>query len=120
MLKLLIRKRKICRYILGKIHYLSAGEGRPAVFLHGGILSSYDFKKDVIEAASKEGYHANAFDRPGYGYSERPKEKITPFDQAEVVNEALKKIGVNERNGITNKRAKTYPFCRRIYSCSIA
>lgn len=88
-------KGKFVDTSFGRIHYLSAGEGQPAVFLHGGILSSYDFK-DVIEEASKEGYHAIAFDRPGYGYSERPKEKITPFDQAEAVNEALEKIGVKK------------------------
>lgn len=30
--------------------------------------------------AAQQGYHAIAFDRPGYGYSERPKKrKITPI-----------------------------------------
>lgn len=55
-----------------KLHYIRAGEGQPVVFLHGGMLSSIDFK-DVVKQAAKRGYDGIAFDRPGYGYSERPK-----------------------------------------------
>ncbi|WP_228409479.1 alpha/beta fold hydrolase [Radiobacillus deserti] len=79
-----------------KLHYISEGTGDPIVFLHGGILSSKDFK-DVVQLAGKQGYHAIAFDRPGYGYSDRPKHKeVNPMFQAELIHKALGKLGVDK------------------------
>ncbi|MBA2870905.1 pimeloyl-ACP methyl ester carboxylesterase [Anoxybacillus calidus] len=79
-----------------KLHYISEGTGQPVVFLHGGILSCTDFK-DVVQLAAKQGYHAIAFDRPGYGYSERPKDvEITPISQAAILHKALKELGVDK------------------------
>ncbi|WP_102028788.1 alpha/beta fold hydrolase [Salirhabdus sp. Marseille-P4669] len=79
-----------------KIHYISEGQGPPVVFLHGGILSSSDFK-EAVHLAAKQGYHAIAIDRPGYGYSERPKnKKVTPITQAKIIHEALQKLEVEE------------------------
>ncbi|PKR85406.1 alpha/beta fold hydrolase [Heyndrickxia camelliae] len=79
-----------------KLHYISEGTGQPVVFLHGGMLSSRDFT-DLVQLASKQGYHAIAFDRPGYGYSNRPnKVEITPISQASLIHKALKEIGVDQ------------------------
>lgn len=79
-----------------RLHYISEGAGKPIVFLHGGILSSRDFQ-DVLSLAAKQGYHAIAFDRPGYGYSDRPKhEKVTPILQAKLIHQALKELGINQ------------------------
>ncbi|MEH7126045.1 alpha/beta hydrolase [Bacillus sp. JJ1773] len=79
-----------------KLHYISEGTGQPVVFLHGGMLSSRDFT-DVVHLAAKQGYHAIAFDRPGYGYSKRPKnEEITPITQAKIIHKALKELGINQ------------------------
>lgn len=76
------------------LHYIEEGEGRPVVFLHGGILSSYDFT-DAVNIAARRGYRALAFDRPGYGYSERPRdEEATPLVQARLVRQALEALGV--------------------------
>lgn len=77
------------------LHYYSKGEGQPVVFLHGGILSGVDFE-NVIELASQQGYRAIAFDRPGYGYSERPKKKVTPQLQAQLIHEALRKLNADQ------------------------
>lgn len=79
-----------------RIHYLLEGQGQPVVFLHGGILSSTDFK-EVVALAAKQGYQAIAFDRPGYGYSERPNnKKVTPITQADMIHRALKQLGIDE------------------------
>ncbi|PWA12329.1 alpha/beta hydrolase [Pueribacillus theae] len=79
-----------------KLHYISEGSGQPIVLLHGGMLSSGDFI-DVIKLAAKQGYHAIAFDRPGYGYSERPKQiEMTPIFQAKLIHKALKKLRINK------------------------
>lgn len=79
-----------------KLHYLCKGDGKPVVFLHGGVLSSEDFS-DVIELAAEKGYKAIAFDRPGYGHSERPSnEKMTPIIQAKFIHKALTKLNIAE------------------------
>lgn len=78
-----------------RLHYICEGRGRPVVFLHGGILDCHDFR-DAIRLAAGRGYRAIAFDRPGYGLSERPKKKITPFDQARYLHHALQAMGVQK------------------------
>ncbi|WP_097073272.1 alpha/beta fold hydrolase [Ureibacillus xyleni] len=78
-----------------KLHYYTEGKGQPIVFLHGAMLSANDYK-DVLKLAAAHGYQAFAFDRPGYGYSERPKGKVTPISQAKLIRNALKKIGVED------------------------
>jgi len=42
-----------------RLHYLREGEGRPVVFLHGGILDSHDFQ-GALHLAAKQGYRAMA------------------------------------------------------------
>jgi pimeloyl-ACP methyl ester carboxylesterase len=79
-----------------KLHYLSNGEtGRAVVFLHGGILTGHDYEK-VLDLIAEKGYQGIAFDRPGYGFSERPKGRITPSDQARLIHDALTKLGVEK------------------------
>ncbi|MEF2969305.1 alpha/beta hydrolase [Paenibacillus sp. M1] len=79
-----------------KLHYISGGEGRPVVFLHGGVLNGNDFEQ-VIDMAAAGGFRGIAFDRPGYGYSERPKsEPVTPKLQARLLQKALKELGVEK------------------------
>ncbi|MBN2981646.1 MULTISPECIES: alpha/beta fold hydrolase [Cohnella] len=79
-----------------KLHYISKGEGKPVVFLHGGVLTGNDFR-ETIDLAASAGYRGIAFDRPGYGYSERPRdENVTPRTQARLLHEALKALGVEK------------------------
>ncbi|AGA59432.1 putative hydrolase or acyltransferase of alpha/beta superfamily [Thermobacillus composti KWC4] len=77
-----------------KLHYIRKGEGTPVVLLHGGVLRANDFDQ-VVERAAACGYEAIAFDRPGYGYSERPP-RATPADQARLIHGALKQMGVEK------------------------
>lgn len=79
-----------------KLHYISKGQGKPIVFLHGGVLNGNDFEQ-VSEMAAAGGYRAIAFDRPGYGYSERPaNEPVTPKVQARLLHQALQALGVEK------------------------
>ncbi|CAM3637206.1 alpha/beta fold hydrolase [Marinicrinis lubricantis] len=79
-----------------KLHYIRRGQGRPVVFLHGGVLDGNDFK-EVIDLAAGQGFLAIAFDRPGYGYSERPShERMTPLAQARLIHEALRQLGIEK------------------------
>lgn len=79
-----------------KLHYISKGEGRTVVFLHGGVLTGNDFKQ-VIDLAASSGFRGIAFDRPGYGYSDRPGNmQMTPKMQAKLIHEALRTLGVEK------------------------
>lgn len=78
-----------------RLHYKEKGEGVPVVFLHGGILSAKDYDQ-VMEKAPKA-FRMLSFDRPGYGYSERPKKEMaTPRIQARLLRGALQKLGVRK------------------------
>lgn len=78
-----------------KLHYYTKGEGKPIVFLHGAMLSGNDYK-DVLYLIASQGYQGIAFDRPGYGYSERAEGNVTPISQATLIRNALKEIGIDE------------------------
>ncbi|AWB43455.1 alpha/beta hydrolase [Paenibacillus sp. CAA11] len=79
-----------------KLHYISKGAGRPIVFLHGGVLDGHDFDH-VLERAASSGFRGIAFDRPGYGYSERPQnERVTPMTQARLLHQALSVLDIEK------------------------
>lgn len=78
------------------LHVIHKGQGTPVVFLHGGVLTANDFDA-VIDMAASRGYEAISFDRPGYGYSDRPaREQMTPADQARLIHGALQQMGVEK------------------------
>ena len=78
-----------------RLHYLDQGSGIPLVLLHGNGMMIQDFQSSgLIDLAAKR-YRVITFDRPGYGHSDRPRSTIwTPEAQADLINAALTKIGV--------------------------
>ncbi len=80
-----------------RLHYVEQGKGEPLVLLHGNGSMIQDFASSgLIETASKA-YRVIAFDRPGYGHSERPRNRIwTAKAQAELIQAALRKIGISK------------------------
>ncbi len=77
-----------------RLHYLSAGEGPPVVLLHGANTSLRDFEASILGLLAAH-HRVIAFDRPGYGYSERGREPwVDPSRQAELVRAALDRLGV--------------------------
>jgi len=77
-----------------RLHYVCQGAGQPVVLLHGGMLSACDYA-GVLELAAEAGFQAIAFDRPGYGYSERPRRDMsTPAVQARLLRDALSVLQV--------------------------
>ena len=79
-----------------RLHYVDQGSGTPLVLLHGNGSMIQDFQSSgLIDLAAKK-YRVIAFDRPGYGHSDRPRSTIwTPEAQADLINAALLKIGVS-------------------------
>lgn len=78
-----------------RLHYVEAGQGPPLVLLHGlGTTLEELALSGMINEASKR-YRVIAFDRPGYGYSERPRRLgWHPSAQARVLRTALRKLNV--------------------------
>jgi pimeloyl-ACP methyl ester carboxylesterase len=80
-----------------RLHYLVRGpEGAPPLLLiHGvgGLIQEQIISGMVDRFAEK--YRVYVFDRPGYGYSTRPRLRIwSPEAQAALLLEALQRLGV--------------------------
>ena len=78
-----------------RLHYVECGEGPALVLLHGNGLMSDEFDLRSLHDAATRPYRVIAFDRPGFGYSERPGTTIwTPEAQARLFYKALHQMGV--------------------------
>jgi pimeloyl-ACP methyl ester carboxylesterase len=80
-----------------RLHYVERGRGEPVVLLHGNGSMIQDFETSGLIARATELFRVIAFDRPGFGHSERPRGTLwSPEAQAELFSAALKKIGVSQ------------------------
>lgn len=78
-----------------RLHYVDAGFGVPVVLLHGLGSMIEDFALSGVIAQASNEYRVVAFDRPGYGYSSRPRGVAwTPVAQARLLRAALEKLGI--------------------------
>jgi pimeloyl-ACP methyl ester carboxylesterase len=78
-----------------RLHYVDRGSGKPVVLLHGNGVTFQDFEASGVLGLASEQYRVIAFDRPGFGYSDRPRTTIwTPAAQARLIAAALKELGV--------------------------
>src|SRR5687767_5142794 len=58
-----------------RLHYVEQGEGEPLVLLHGNGSMLQDFACSGLLDTASQSHRVVAFDRPGYGYSDRPRSK---------------------------------------------
>jgi pimeloyl-ACP methyl ester carboxylesterase len=66
------------------------------VLLHGNGSMIQDFESSGLLAMAAKKYRVIAFDRPGFGHSERPRATIwTPEAQADLIHAALSMIGIS-------------------------
>ena len=78
-----------------RLHYLEKGTGDPIVLIHGNGVSAGDFVQSGIFDLLAETNHVIAFDRPGFGYSQRPRlRKWTAKAQAELLLRGLAQLGI--------------------------
>jgi pimeloyl-ACP methyl ester carboxylesterase len=78
-----------------RLHYIEKGEGPPVVLLHGNGATKEDFAISGLSDLASETYRVVAFDRPGYGYSERPRDRLwSPRAQAKLLRDAFARIGI--------------------------
>jgi pimeloyl-ACP methyl ester carboxylesterase len=78
-----------------ELHYLEAGEGDPVVLLHGNGAMAEDFVISGLFDRLAENFRVIAPDRPGFGYTERPRDRVwTPDAQADLIGGLLYHLGV--------------------------
>jgi pimeloyl-ACP methyl ester carboxylesterase len=79
-----------------RLHYVDRGEGPAVVLLHGNGVMLQDFEASGVLGLAAAGPRVVAIDRPGFGYSERPRTTLwTPAAQADLIARALKRIGID-------------------------
>jgi pimeloyl-ACP methyl ester carboxylesterase len=79
-----------------RLHYLERGRGPALVLLHGNGVFANDFEYSGLVNELSGRYRVIAFDRPGYGYSDRPRGTVWTADaQARLLHHALQRIGVD-------------------------
>lgn len=78
------------------LHYVEQGQGEPLVLLHGNSSMHLDFLMSGLVQLAASRYRVIVFDRPGSGWSERPRGRtLKPERQAELLLLALEEIGVH-------------------------
>jgi pimeloyl-ACP methyl ester carboxylesterase len=79
-----------------RVHYLEQGAGDPLVLLHGNGSMIADFKSSGLMDLAAERYRVIAFDRPGYGHSDRPRSTVWTADaQADLICCALQRLSIS-------------------------
>ncbi|AWN40458.1 alpha/beta fold hydrolase [Methylobacterium durans] len=78
-----------------RLHYIERGQGEPVVLIHGNGTLAEDFVISGIVDELAKRYRVIIIDRPGYGYSERPRGLWTPRAHATLFQTALERLGVS-------------------------
>ena len=78
-----------------RLHCVERGAGPPVVLIHGNMVWHRDFiAAGLIEHLARS-HHVIAFDRPGFGHSTRPRDRLwTPAAQAKLLRTALARLGI--------------------------
>lgn len=80
-----------------RLHVVERGEGPPVVLLHGNMVTQRDFEASGLLDRLARNHRVIAFDRPGFGHSSRPRDRLwTPTAQAELLHAALAQLGVGQ------------------------
>jgi pimeloyl-ACP methyl ester carboxylesterase len=78
-----------------RLHYSDQGEGSPVVLIHGNAVTGDDWNTSGVAELLVQTHRVIIFDRPGFGYSERPRGHLwTAAQQAELLHKALRQLGV--------------------------
>jgi pimeloyl-ACP methyl ester carboxylesterase len=79
-----------------RLHYVERGQGNPLLLLHGNGSMIQDFDSSGLVTLAAKNHRVIVFDRPGYGYSERPRGTVwSPGAQAALIHRALVRLGVS-------------------------
>jgi pimeloyl-ACP methyl ester carboxylesterase len=79
-----------------RLHYIDRGHGDPVVLIHGNGTMIQDFTISGLVDELAARHRVIVFDRPGYGYSSRPRALWTPRAQANLLGKALPQLGIGQ------------------------
>ena len=79
-----------------RLHSIERGQGDPLVLIHGNGTMIQDFTVSGLVDRLAERYRVIVIDRPGYGYSSRPRQLWTPRAHARLFRSALAQLGVEQ------------------------
>ena len=78
-----------------RLHYIERGEGPPVVLLHGNVVTAEDFRTSRVLELLARRHRVIAFDRPGFGYSDRPHGSAwSARAQADLLKEAFDVVDI--------------------------
>ena len=78
-----------------RLRYSDRGKGSPVVLIHGNAVTGDDWNTSGVAELLLSQHRVIIFDRPGFGYSERPRGHLWTADQqAELLHKALLHLGV--------------------------
>ncbi|HSU04096.1 MAG TPA: alpha/beta hydrolase [Acetobacteraceae bacterium] len=77
------------------LHYIDRGKGSPVVLLHGNGALARDWEVSGVVDLLAANHRVIAFDRPGFGYSDRPRGGIwDAAGQAALIHKALVRLDI--------------------------
>ncbi|WP_457092246.1 alpha/beta fold hydrolase [Microvirga sp. P5_D2] len=79
-----------------RLHYIERGQGDPLVLIHGNGTMIQDFTVSGLVDQLADRYRVIVIDRPGYGYSMRPRRLWTPRAHARLFHKALAQLGIEQ------------------------
>jgi len=80
-----------------RLHYVERGKGPDLVLLHGNGTMIEDWEVSGLLDALAKTHRVIAFDRPGFGHSDRPRSVIwTPTAQAALFAKAFARLGIEK------------------------
>jgi pimeloyl-ACP methyl ester carboxylesterase len=79
-----------------RLHYIDRGQGEPVVLIHGNGTMLQDFTVSGMVDHLSARHRVIVFDRPGYGYSDRPRGLWTSRAQAKLLEKALQQLGIRQ------------------------
>lgn len=78
-----------------RLHYIERGQGEPLLLLHGNGAMIEDWEASGLLDELAATHRVIAFDRPGFGHSERPRTTLwTPSPQAALIASAMRMLGM--------------------------
>ncbi len=79
-----------------RLHYIERGQGDVVVLIHGNGTMIQDFVVSGLVDRLAARHRVIVIDRPGYGYSSRPRGLWTPRAHAKLFKAALDRMGIKE------------------------
>jgi pimeloyl-ACP methyl ester carboxylesterase len=78
-----------------RLHYTDRGSGTAIVLIHGNAVAGDDFEISGLAELLAPTHRIISFDRPGCGYSERPRGRIWSANaQADLIHAAVEQLAV--------------------------